>query len=167
MHFPHRPAVPLENHIILFSIQLCLNLLFSSWLNVFPFPYIYLHFPPPRFHTNQIQPIHCSFFSTHCSHVFYKAEMDRVFQLAAERPVVVFSKSTCCMCHTIKTLFFDFGVNPTVYELDQIPGGREIEQALARHGVAGNLVGGANEIMTLHLNGSLSAMLKRAGALWL
>ncbi|CAI0466691.1 unnamed protein product [Linum tenue] len=112
--------------------------------------------------------------------------MDRVFQLAAERPVVVFSKSTCCMCHTIKTLFFDFGVNPTVYELDQIPGGREIEQALARHGVAGdfpvvfiggnlvgvvfiggNLVGGANEIMTLHLNGSLSAMLKRAGALWL
>ncbi|CAI0466696.1 unnamed protein product [Linum tenue] len=85
------------------------------------------------------------------------------------------------MCHTIKTLFFDFGVNPTVYELDQIPGGREIEQALARHGVAGhgvagdfpvvfiggNLVGGANEIMTLHLNGSLSAMLKRAGALWL
>ncbi|CAL1397131.1 unnamed protein product [Linum trigynum] len=102
--------------------------------------------------------------------------MDRVFQLAAERPVVVFSKSTCCMCHTIKTLFFDFGVNPTVYELDQVPGGREIEQALARHGVAGdfpvvfiggNLVGGANEIMTLHLNGSLSAMLKRAGALWL
>ncbi|CAI0466694.1 unnamed protein product [Linum tenue] len=80
------------------------------------------------------------------------------------------------MCHTIKTLFFDFGVNPTVYELDQIPGGREIEQALARHGVAGdfpvvfiggNLVGGANEIMTLHLNGSLSGMLKRAGALWL
>ncbi|CAI0466709.1 unnamed protein product [Linum tenue] len=102
--------------------------------------------------------------------------MDRVFQMAAERPVVVFSKSTCCMCHTIKTLFFDFGVNPTVYELDQVPGGREIEQALARHGVAGdfpvvfiggNLVGGANEIMTLHLNGSLSAMLKRAGALWL
>ncbi|CAI0466702.1 unnamed protein product [Linum tenue] len=63
--------------------------------------------------------------------------MDRVFQLAAERPVVVFSKSTCCMCHTINTLFFDFGVNPTVYELDHIPGGREIEQALARHGVAG------------------------------
>ncbi|CAI0466706.1 unnamed protein product [Linum tenue] len=71
------------------------------------------------------------------------------------------------MCHTIKTLFRDFGVNPTVYELDQIP---------ARHGAAndfpvvfigGNLVGGANEIMTLHLNGSLSGMLKRAGALWL
>ncbi|CAI0467489.1 unnamed protein product [Linum tenue] len=102
--------------------------------------------------------------------------MERVFQMAAERPVVVFSKSSCCMCHTIETLFRDFGVNPTVYELDQVPGGREIEQALARHGVAGdfpvvfiggNLVGGANEIMTLHLNGSLSAMLKRAGALWL
>ncbi|CAI0467479.1 unnamed protein product [Linum tenue] len=93
--------------------------------------------------------------------------MERVFQLAAERPVVMFGKSTCCMCHTINTLFRDFGVNPTV---------REIEHALARHGAAvdfpvvfigGNLVGGANEIMTLHLNGSLSAMLKRAGALWL
>ncbi|CAN1280974.1 Monothiol glutaredoxin-S5 [Linum perenne] len=87
----------------------------------------------------------------------------------------MFSKSTCCMCHTIKTLFCDFGVNPTVYELDQIPGGREIEQALARLGattvptvfIGGELVGGANEVMTLHLSRSLSAMLRRAGALWL
>ncbi|CAN1280976.1 Monothiol glutaredoxin-S5 [Linum perenne] len=79
------------------------------------------------------------------------------------------------MCHTIKTLFCDFGVNPTVYELDQIPGGREIEQALARLGattvptvfIGGELVGGANEVMTLHLSRSLSAMLRRAGALWL
>ncbi|CAN1129685.1 Monothiol glutaredoxin-S5 [Linum perenne] len=101
--------------------------------------------------------------------------MERVAQLAAERPVVMFSKSTCCMCHTIKTLFCDFGVNPTVYELDQIPGGREIEQALARLGattvptvfIGGELVGGANEVMTLHLSRSLSAMLRRAGALWL
>ncbi|CAL1413298.1 unnamed protein product [Linum trigynum] len=103
--------------------------------------------------------------------------MERVFQLAAERPVVMFSKSSCCMCHTIKTLFSDFGANTTVYELDEISGGREMEQALARHVgagsdfpvvfIGGKLVGGANEIMTLHLNGSLSAMLKRAGALWL
>ncbi|CAN1280972.1 Monothiol glutaredoxin-S5 [Linum perenne] len=93
--------------------------------------------------------------------------MERVAQLAAERPVVMFSKSTCCMCHTIKTLFCDFGVNPTVYELDQIPGGREIEQALARLFIGGELVGGANEVMTLHLSRSLSAMLRRAGALWL
>ncbi|CAN0855896.1 Monothiol glutaredoxin-S2 [Linum grandiflorum] len=101
--------------------------------------------------------------------------MERVAQLAAERPVVMFSRSTCCMCHTIKTLFCDFGVNPTIYELDHIPGGREIEQALARLGattvptvfIGGELVGGANEVMTLHLNGNLSIMLRRAGALWL
>ncbi|CAI0626913.1 unnamed protein product [Linum tenue] len=39
------------------------------------------------------------------------------------------------MCHTINTLFSDFGVHTTVYELDEMPRGREIEQALARQGV--------------------------------
>ncbi|KAJ9700099.1 hypothetical protein PVL29_005770 [Vitis rotundifolia] len=98
-----------------------------------------------------------------------------VARLASERPVVIFSKSSCCMCHTIKTLFSDFGVNPAVHELDEMPRGREIEQALARIGcnptvptvfIGGERVGGANEIMTLHLNSSLIPMLKRAGALW-
>lgn len=69
----------------------------------------------------------------------------------------------------------DFGVHPTVYELDEIPRGREIEQALLRLGcnptvpavfIGGELVGGANEVMNLHLNRSLRPMLKRAGALW-
>lgn len=98
-----------------------------------------------------------------------------VARLASERPVVIFSKSSCCMCHTIKTLFSDFGVNPAVHELDEMPRGREIEQALARLGcnptvptvfIGGERVGGTNEIMTLHLNRSLIPMLKRAGALW-
>ncbi|OAY27782.1 monothiol glutaredoxin-S2 [Manihot esculenta] len=100
--------------------------------------------------------------------------MDRVTQLASERAVVIFSRSTCCMCHAIKTLLCDFGVNPTVHELDEIPRGREIEQALSRLGsptlpavfIGGILVGGANEVMSLHLNRSLIPMLRRAGALW-
>ncbi|KAJ4823092.1 Monothiol glutaredoxin-S2 [Turnera subulata] len=100
--------------------------------------------------------------------------MDRVTKLASERPVVVFSRSTCYMCHTIKALFSDFGANPAVHELDQMPRGREIEQALARQGyptvpvvfIGGELVGGANEVMSLHLNRSLIPMLKNAGALW-
>ncbi|KAJ8767521.1 hypothetical protein K2173_017590 [Erythroxylum novogranatense] len=101
--------------------------------------------------------------------------MERVKQLVAERPVVIFSRSTCCMCHTIKTLLCDFGVNLAVYELDEIPRGREIEQALSRLGcqslpavfIGGELVGGANEVMSLHLNRSLIPMLRRVGALWL
>ncbi|XP_059431035.1 monothiol glutaredoxin-S2 [Corylus avellana] len=101
--------------------------------------------------------------------------MDRVTKLASERPVVIFSKSSCCMCHTVKTLFSEFGVNPAVYELDEIPRGRDIEQALAGLGrspsvpavfIGGELVGGSNEVMSLHLNRSLIPMLKRVGALW-
>ena len=79
------------------------------------------------------------------------------------------------MSHTIKTLLCDFGVNPAVHELDEIPRGRDIEQALSRLGcspsvpavfISGELVGGANEVMSLHLNRSLIPMLKKAGALW-
>ncbi|KAF4355220.1 hypothetical protein CsatB_025963 [Cannabis sativa] len=101
--------------------------------------------------------------------------MERVTKMASEKPVVIFSRSTCCMCHTIKTLFCDFGVNPTVYELDEIPRGREIEQALTMLGcsptvpavfIGGQLVGGANEVMSLHLKRSLIPMLKSVGALW-
>ncbi|KAI5415834.1 Monothiol glutaredoxin-S2 [Lathyrus oleraceus] len=62
-----------------------------------------------------------------------------------------------------------------VYELDEISRGREIEQALLRFGsspsvptvlIGGELVGGANQVMSLHLNRSLIPMLKKAGALW-
>ncbi|PRQ39106.1 putative thioredoxin-disulfide reductase [Rosa chinensis] len=101
--------------------------------------------------------------------------MEAVTKMVSERPVVIFSKSSCCMCHSIKTLLCDFGVNPEVHELDEMQGGREIEQALSRLGcnpsvpavfIGGELVGGANEIMSLHLNRSLIPMLKHVGALW-
>ncbi|PIN07512.1 Glutaredoxin [Handroanthus impetiginosus] len=101
--------------------------------------------------------------------------MERLSKMVSEKPVVIFSKSSCCMSHTVRSLFSDFGVNPTVYELDEIPRGREIEQALSRLGcsptvpavfIGGEFVGGANEIMSLHLKRSLKPMLKSAGALW-
>ncbi|KAL7144515.1 hypothetical protein ABFS83_07G017400 [Erythranthe nasuta] len=102
--------------------------------------------------------------------------MERVGKMVSEKPVVIFSMTTCCMSHTIISLFSDFGVNPTVYELDEISRGREIEQALSRLGcnptvpavfIGGEFVGGANEVMSLHLKRALKPMLKRAGALWL
>jgi hypothetical protein len=61
---------------------------------------------------------------------FLHLAMERVTKLALERPVVIFSKSSCCMCHTMKTLFSEFKVNPTVYKLDEIPRGRDVEQGL-------------------------------------
>ncbi|KAB1214040.1 Monothiol glutaredoxin-S2 [Morella rubra] len=101
--------------------------------------------------------------------------METITAMASERPVVIFSKSSCAMCYSIKTLFSEFGVNPAVHELDEIPRGRDIEQALARLGcspsvpavfIGGELVGGTNQVMSLHLSRSLKPMLRNAGALW-
>lgn len=101
--------------------------------------------------------------------------MESVTIMVSQRPVVIFSKTSCCISHTVKSLLQDFGVSPVVYELDEIPGGREIEAALARLGhnpvvpvvfIGGELVGGANEVMSLHLQRNLRPMLTRAGAMW-
>ncbi|CAI9118744.1 OLC1v1020348C1 [Oldenlandia corymbosa var. corymbosa] len=102
--------------------------------------------------------------------------MERVSNMVSERPLVIFSRSNCGICHSVKSLIGGFGVHPTVYELDEISRGQEIEQTLARRlgnnpavpaiFINGELVGGANEIMSLHLRGMLRPMLIRAGALW-
>ncbi|KAK9146855.1 hypothetical protein Sjap_006758 [Stephania japonica] len=102
--------------------------------------------------------------------------MDRVMKLASEKAVVIFSKSSCCMSHAIKTLFYDLGVSPAIHELDEDPNGQEMEKALQRLGcnpsvpaafIGGKLVNSTNKIMSLHLSGSLIPMLKEAGAIWL
>ncbi|KAL7226766.1 hypothetical protein ACSBR1_021773 [Camellia fascicularis] len=51
--------------------------------------------------------------------------------LGAEKPVVIFSKSGCCFGHTIKTLINSFGASPAVYELDELPYGRQLERELS------------------------------------
>ena len=53
-----------------------------------------------------------------------------VTALVNKRLVVIFSKSSCCMCYTIKTLISSFGANATVYELDEHPEGKHIEKEL-------------------------------------
>ncbi|TKW04045.1 hypothetical protein SEVIR_7G084100v4 [Setaria viridis] len=108
---------------------------------------------------------------------------ERVERLASESAVVVFSVSTCCMCHAVKRLFCGMGVHPAVHELDLDPRGRELERALAcllgaaaGPGAApvvpvvfigGRLVGAMDRVMAAHINGSLVPLLKEAGALWL
>ncbi|WOG83379.1 hypothetical protein DCAR_0102554 [Daucus carota subsp. sativus] len=101
--------------------------------------------------------------------------MESVTRMVSQRPVVIFSKTSCCISHTVKSLLQDFGVSPVVYELDEIPRGRDIEAALAKLGhnpvvpavfIGGELVGGANEVMSLHLQRNLRPMLTRAGAMW-
>ena len=98
-----------------------------------------------------------------------------IASLVGERPVVIFSRSSCCISHSIKTLFYNFGANPTVYELDEIPNGHQIEAALVQMGcqpsvpvvfIGQKLVGGANAVMSLHLQSQLVPMLIRARAIW-
>ncbi|CDO98900.1 unnamed protein product [Coffea canephora] len=102
--------------------------------------------------------------------------MDRIAKLASQKAVVIFSKSSCCMCHAIKRLFYEQGVSPMILELDEESRGQEMEWALMRLGcnpsvpavfIGGKFVGSANTVMTLHVNGSLKKMLKDAGAMWL
>ncbi|XP_078168799.1 putative glutaredoxin-C14 [Carex rostrata] len=104
--------------------------------------------------------------------------MDKVMNLASQRAVVIFSVSTCCMCHAIKMLFSQMGVNAAVYELDKEPWGKEMEQALVhltgRHKspvpvvfIAGKMVGSTEVIMSLHLARKLVPLLREAGAIWL
>ncbi|KAJ4832107.1 hypothetical protein Tsubulata_028054, partial [Turnera subulata] len=95
--------------------------------------------------------------------------MDKVMGLASEKGVVIFSKSSCCLCYAVKILFQEIGVDPMVYEIDQDPDGRDMEKALMRLGctapvpavfIGGKFMGSTNEIMSLHLSGQLNQMLK-------
>ncbi|XP_043721674.1 monothiol glutaredoxin-S9-like [Telopea speciosissima] len=95
--------------------------------------------------------------------------MEKVMRLASEKGVVMFSKSSCCMCYAVKILFHELGVSPMVHELDQDPEGREMERALMRMGcstpipvvfIAGELVGSTNEVMSRHLSGTLVPLIK-------
>ncbi|XP_073131130.1 glutaredoxin-C1-like [Henckelia pumila] len=103
--------------------------------------------------------------------------MEAVLRLASSSAVVVFSVSTCCMCHAVKRLFSGMGVSPTVHEIDRDPKGKEIEKALARLlggssavpvvFIGGKLIGAMDRVMASHINGTLVPLLKEAGALWL
>ncbi|XP_020222070.1 glutaredoxin-C6-like [Cajanus cajan] len=42
----------------------------------------------------------------------------RITRLISEHPVIIFTRSSCCMCHVMKKLLATIGVNPTVIELD-------------------------------------------------
>ncbi|XP_043702541.1 glutaredoxin-C9-like [Telopea speciosissima] len=99
-------------------------------------------------------------------------------KLASANAVVVFSLSSCCMCHVVKSLLFGLGVGPTIVELDEEKNGKEMqavlyglvgdgEQPLPAVFVGGKFLGGVQTVMSSHINGTLVPLLKDAGALWL
>ncbi|KAF3640608.1 Glutaredoxin-C8 [Capsicum chinense] len=103
--------------------------------------------------------------------------LERVARLASGSAVVIFSSSSCCMCHAVKRLFSELGVSPAVYELDQDPNGKGMERALSKLlgnspvipvvFIGGELIGSMDRVMASHISGTLVPLLKKAGALWL
>ncbi|XP_019164293.1 PREDICTED: glutaredoxin-C11-like [Ipomoea nil] len=102
--------------------------------------------------------------------------MERIRELSSKKAAVIFTKSSCFMCHSIKALFYELGASPAVHELDQDDvSGREMEWALRSMGcnpsvpavfVGGHFVGSAKDVISLHLDGSLKQMLINAKAIW-
>ncbi|XAR55953.1 Thioredoxin-disulfide reductase [Bertholletia excelsa] len=101
--------------------------------------------------------------------------MERVRDLASRKAAVIFTKSSCCMCHSIKALFYELGASPAIHELDKEAGGRDMEIALQRLGcnptvpavfVGGKFVGTARDVISLHIDGDLKQMLIEARAIW-
>ncbi|KAK3407374.1 glutaredoxin-C11 [Eucalyptus grandis] len=101
--------------------------------------------------------------------------MDRVRELASKKAAVIFTKSSCCMCHSIKSLFYELGASPAIHELDHEASGREMEWALRNLGctpsvpavfIGGRFIGSAKDVISYHVDGSLKQMLIDAKAIW-
>ncbi|KAG6429163.1 hypothetical protein SASPL_107206 [Salvia splendens] len=96
--------------------------------------------------------------------------MEKIVKLASENGILIFSKSTCCLCYAVQILFKELRVQPRIVEIDTIPDGVEIEKALKRLGsscplpsvfIGGKLVGSTNEVISLHLSGNLVQLLRQ------
>jgi len=104
---------------------------------------------------------------------------DKIRRLTTENAVLIFSMTSCCMCHVVKRLLCSLGVHPAVCELDEEEEGAEIDKILrALVGsaqkssvpavfIGGNLIGGLDRVMAMHIEGDLVPKLKEAKALWL
>ncbi|XP_011013754.1 PREDICTED: monothiol glutaredoxin-S6-like [Populus euphratica] len=102
--------------------------------------------------------------------------MDVVNVMIQGKPVVIFRKSSCCMSHSVESLIRGFGANLTVYELDRITNGHQIERALVQLGfrqslpavfIGQQLVGNERQVMSLHVQNQLVPLLIQAGAIWM
>ncbi|GAV56956.1 Glutaredoxin domain-containing protein [Cephalotus follicularis] len=95
----------------------------------------------------------------------------RIRRLISEHPVIIFSRSSCCMCHVMKKLFSSLGVHPTIIELND----HEMAVLPSHHVtcyppapslfIGGTCVGGLESLVALHLRGDLVPKLVGVGAL--
>ncbi|CAL0311081.1 unnamed protein product [Lupinus luteus] len=102
--------------------------------------------------------------------------MDVLARFTADKPVVIFIKSTCCMSHTVKALICNFGANPIVFEVDKMANGYLIERALVLlecHPsvpavfIGQQLISGADKVIGLNIQNKLSQLLLNAKAIFI
>ncbi|KAK8660021.1 hypothetical protein V6N13_050957 [Hibiscus sabdariffa] len=101
----------------------------------------------------------------------------RLRRMISEHPVIIFSRSSCCMCQVMKKLLDTIGVHPTVIELDDRemaslplpppPGQYSLSPGNPSPAlfIGGSCIGGLETLMALHLSGHLVPKLVEVGAL--
>ncbi|XP_047306948.1 glutaredoxin-C6-like [Impatiens glandulifera] len=89
----------------------------------------------------------------------------RIDRLISENPVVIFSRSACCMCHVMKRLLSTIGVHPTVIELDDEDISALPSSIAPAVFIGGSRIGGLESLVALHLSGHLVTKLVEVGAL--
>ncbi|OIT01239.1 PREDICTED: glutaredoxin-C6-like [Nicotiana attenuata] len=103
----------------------------------------------------------------------------RIQRLISENPVVIFTRSSCCMCHVMKKLLSAIGVHPTVIELEEdeiaalpsttaVTGDEVISDGSGEAPavfIGGTRVGGLESLVALHLSGRLVPRLVEVGVI--
>ena len=94
-------------------------------------------------------------------------------EIIASNPVVVFSKTFCPYCKSVKKLLSDIGATYKAVELDQESDGGEIQAALLELSgqrtvpnvfISGKHIGGCDDTTGMHKSGKLLPLLTEAGA---
>jgi len=84
--------------------------------------------------------------------------------------IVVFSKTTCPYCARVKGVFEELDATAHVVELNTLPNGGQLQAALAALSgqrtvpnvwVKGQHLGGCDDTMAAHKNGSLTKLLNK------
>ncbi|KDP45312.1 hypothetical protein JCGZ_09561 [Jatropha curcas] len=100
--------------------------------------------------------------------------LEKAKEIVSSNSVVVFSKTTCPFCTTVKKLFNQLGAAFKAIELDTESDGKEIQSALAEWTgqrtvpnvfIGGKHIGGCDATTGLHGEGKLVPLLTEAGAL--
>ena len=95
-----------------------------------------------------------------------------VKKLVKDNTIVMFSKSYCPFCVKAKKLLNQMNVPYQAVELDQVPGGDAMQNAVAEMTgqrtvpntfISGSSIGGCDDLFALNKSGALKEKLKAAG----